>query len=288
MHISVFLFGFTAILGRLISLSALSLVWWRLILTCAVILFIPKVLNTVRTTPRKKVLEYCGIGIVVALHWLCFYGSVKYANASIALTTFATTALFTSILEPLYFKKSFNSKDILLGIIVIPAMWLIVNSSDPDMYLGIILGIAGAALASTFAVLNKKVAGEIGAFALTFIELGAGLLFLTLLLPIYLAFDENATFIPNNLDWIYLLILSIVCTVLAFNLSLRALRHISAFASSLALNLEPIYGIILAVFLLKEHQELNTQFYIGSALIVSAVFFHAFSSSSKKKLNDQA
>ncbi len=271
MHLAVLLFGFTAILGDLISLSALMLVWWRVLITTISLFFLIRFGRKLKTIPRKRIFHYMGIGVLVALHWICFFGSIKYANASVALVCFATTSFFTSFLEPILIKRPFRWYEMSLAIIVIPGMLLIVKNLDTSMMAGVWVGLAAALLASIFAILNKKFVNDADTISITFLELGSGWLFLSLLLPFWLLTNENASFLPTVSDIGYLLILALLCTTFAYVISLNALKHLSAFAANLTLNLEPVYGIILAVVILKENKELDTGFYVGSSMILLSV-----------------
>ncbi|MBK9254605.1 MAG: EamA family transporter [Saprospiraceae bacterium] len=275
-HIAVLLFGLTAILGHLLSISAVSLVWWRVLITCISLLYFIKWGKSLVHLPKNHIRQYMGIGVIVGLHWICFYGAIKLSNASIALVCMATTSFFTSIIEPLILKQKFKGIELLLGIFIIPGMILIVNSTELAFMNGIWVGLAAAFLAALFAVLNKKYIGNADPYSITFIELGSAWIFISLILAvIFLSPIEDVSFMPVGLnDWIYLLILSLFCTTLAYILSLKALKHISAFASNLVINLEPVYGIILAIILLNEHKSLNGTFYIGCSIIVFTVMLY--------------
>ncbi len=272
LHIAVLLAGLTAILGDLIQLSAIMLVWWRVLITSFSLLFFIGFGRSLRKIPRSLILKYMGIGVIIALHWLAFFGSIKYANASIALICMATTALFTAFTEPFITKRPIQWYEIVLGLLMIPGMILIVNNTDISMKMGIWIGILSAFLASTFAIFNKMLINEADPYTITFLELGSGWLFLCICLPFYFWSTEAAIFWPSTSDFIYLLILALVCTTLANILSLSALKYISAFATNLAYNLEPIYGITLAWLILNENEELTPGFYWGCAIIIFAVF----------------
>ena len=268
LHLAVFLWGFTAILGDLIQLSALTLVWWRVFLTSLSLVFFVRIGKLVREVGLRRFLLLACIGTIVALHWVTFYGAIKLANASIALVCMATTSLFSSILEPWIVKRPFVWYELLLGVFILPGIWLIVDGVDAGMNFGIAVGLTSAALVSVFTSLNKKYIGSSDPLRITFIELGAATLFLA---P-FLYFLGGDKFWPAPLDWLYLLVLALLCTTLTFFLSLRALSKLSAFASNLTVNLEPVYGIFLAYFLLDDAQELSPNFYWGTALILVAVF----------------
>ena len=278
LHIAVFLFGFTAILGNLIQMNALLLVWWRVGITSVSLLFLLRGRLAIAALSREDIIRIVGIGLLVTIHWLAFYGAIKVSNASIALVSLATNAFFTAILEPLITRQRFKWAELGLGLLILPGMVLVVGGLNASQYAGIALGLLAALLQALFGTLNKvEVGRKISPFALTFIQLGSSWLFLSLLiLPArqLLPSFSFSLFPPRAIDWVYLLILALGCTTLGYVLSLRALRHISAFASSLTINLEPVYGIVLAWLLLGEDRELNLPFYAGSAVIVLAVLLY--------------
>jgi drug/metabolite transporter (DMT)-like permease len=276
LHIAVLLFGFTAILGDVIQLAALPIVWWRLLITSLSLLFIINVVKLFRQTSGRRIALFAGIGVIVGLHWLTFYGAIKLSNASITLVCMATASFFTSLIEPIILKQRFNWHEGVLGVIIVPAMVLIVSDLSPELMWGIPVGLASAFLAALFSTLNKKYIHHGKILRITYIELTSALLFLTLLLPFFWQ-GEGMDFIrPVGMDWVYLLILGVLCTTLAFVLSLNALKEISAFASSLTINLEPVYGIALAAVLLGDHQELSPSFYWGVGIILLAVFSYPY------------
>ena len=274
LHVAVFLFGFTAILGSLIDLSALVMVWWRVLITSISLLFMVRAVKLFRDLPLKAILQFAGIGVLVAIHWLAFYGAIKLANASITLVCMATTSFFTAFLEPLIMKHKVRWYEIGLGILIIPGMALIVNSTEASMNVGIIVGLIAAFMAALFATFNKRLVGKSDEMSITFLELGSAWLFLSIVIPIYMSTsEEKLQFWPSSMmDWIYLVILALLCTTLAYVLALRALRHLSAFAANLTVNLEPVYGIALAWVMLNEHKELSPGFYWGVLIILVAVF----------------
>jgi drug/metabolite transporter (DMT)-like permease len=271
LHTSVFLWGFTAILGQLISIQATSLVWYRMLITCASLLFIPGLVKIVRSVPLREVSRIAGIGCVVAIHWLCFYGSIKVSNVSVALTTLATTSFFTAILEPVIRRTKHDYRELLLGMMIIPGIYLIYYFTE-NYTLGIILGIFSALFSGLFTILNKQLIDKYEPRSFTFIELSSGWVFLTLLMPLYLWQFPDTVLFPTGKDWLYLIMLGVGCTALPFVLALRALRHLSAFAAVFTVNLEPVYGIIMAVIFFQEQQKLNTFFYLGTLIILSSVF----------------
>lgn len=278
LHLSVLLFGLTALLGGLLELSAIVIVWWRVLLTSISLIFLIRVRHLFKHLPRRSILIFSGIGIIVGLHWVAFYGAVKLSNVSICLVGMSTTSIFTAFLEPLFFKQKIKSYEVFLSFLIVPGMILVVNATDFSLLTGLWVAMVSALLSSFFAILNKKHLSKADEMSITFIELGSAWLFLSLLIPIYfwLSGDHLVIMPPRIDDWIYLLVLALLCTTFAYVIALRALRHISAFTSNLALNLEPVYGILLAWIILKENQELSTGFYWGVVIILLAVFSHPF------------
>ena len=273
LHISVLLWGFTAILGRLITLSELPLVWFRVLITCAALVFLPGILKQVKATPRKEILKLAGIGCLVCIHWVCFYGAIKYSDVSIALCCLATTSFMISILEPLLTRTKIKWYEISLGLLIIPGVIIIVHVSK--LYItGIALGLSAAFFAATFTVLNKKVIHLHHPQGMTLIELFSGLLFLSILMPVYMTLYPGTRVLPDAHDWVYLFILALGCTTVPFILALHALKRLSAFTTTLTVNLEPVYGILLAIPFFHENKELDILFYLGTAIILSAVFIH--------------
>lgn len=277
-HACVLLWGFTAIFGKLITLPALPLVWWRMLLVVAALALLPRVWRGLRTMSLRLVLAYCGIGALVALHWLTFYGSIKLSNASVGATCIALATPMTALLEPWLARRPFSLRDVLLGIAVLPGVMLVVGGVPADMRLGIAVGAMSALLVALFGSLNKRLVEHGDALTVTALELGAGALLLTLLAPlmpiVFPAFAGKLFAWPSLHDAGYLLALSLACTLLPFALSLVALRHMSAFAAQLAVNLEPVYAIVLAILLLNEQRELTPQFYLGVAIILAAVLVY--------------
>lgn len=276
LHLAVFLFGFTAILGKLISLPALSLVWWRVFITFISLFFLVNAIRIFKTLPNKMIWAFVGIGFLVAIHWLTFYGSIKLSNASICLVCMATTSLFTSFLEPLILKRAVRLYEIFLGLLVIPGMVLVVSNVDVSMMPGIWAGLCSALLASVFSIFNKKLIHVASPMEITFLEIGSALLLISIVIPIFQIGGNDINFWPQKMDWFYLVILALLCTTFAYFLALRTLKHISAFAANLTVNLEPVYGILLAIVLLREDQELSFGFYMGVCIIMLAVFSYPF------------
>lgn len=270
LHAAVFLAGFTGVLGRLIELNEGWLVWYRMLLSALLLLLIFFIRKQSIRIERKYVLQCVGIGALIALHWVFFYGSIKYANVSIALVCFAATGSFTAFLEPLLHKRRLDLVEVLLGLLVLLGIYLIFHF-DVQYKTGILLGVAAAFLSALFPIFNKRLIQHIPAANLTLYELGGGWLMLSLLLPLYLQFSPATKHIPSFNDWFWLLMLALFCTVLAFQLSVNALKKISPFTANLTYNLEPVYGIALAFLLYHEEKELGEGFGWGILLIVASV-----------------
>jgi drug/metabolite transporter (DMT)-like permease len=270
LHLAVFLAGFTAILGKLITLNEGLLVWYRLLLTVVTLFIILYYKKQLVKITSKDALKFLGVGTIVAIHWVAFYGSVKYANVSVALVCFSATGFFTSFLEPLILKHPINFIEVLLGVLAIAGIYIIFDF-HPQYKLGIAFGIIAAVGSALFPVFNKQFLTRFTPQTVTFYELGGGLIALSFLIPFYLLQFPASYYLPTTGDWLWLLVLAWFCTVLSFDLQLNALKKISAFTANLTYNLEPVYGIIMAFVFFKENKELNVPFYWGVVLILLAV-----------------
>jgi drug/metabolite transporter (DMT)-like permease len=274
MHAAIFLWGFTGLLGKLIDLNEGMLVWYRMMISSIAIGIILVWTKKLPKIKGKELAKICGIGILVMLHWVAFYGSIKLASISIAMICLSSIAVFASIIEPIVNKRRFDYTEIIFSLFALAGI-AIIYRSDTSASLGIIVGVLAALLSAIFSVLNRRIAAKYETLTISFIELGSGFLFLTLLLPLYFQIQPTIKLLPDGTDLFYLMILSLVCTVLTWILSLQALRHVSAFTMGLALNLEPIYGIILAVLFAGEGDILNSGFYLGAVIILITVLLHS-------------
>jgi len=280
MHAAVLLWGFTGVLGKAIALDAPVLVWYRMLLTAlfmAAILFYRKQWVKIE---RRDMLQLILVGCLMGLHWVGFYGAIKFANASIALVCLSTASVFTSLLDPLVNKVKYNPIELLLGLLALAGVYFIYQFQQ--LYgLGILFGIIAAILSSVFTVLNKGVAHKYPARTMVFYEMTTGWIFITLLLPIQFYFFPHTQFLPHSdslfganwmhNDWLWLVILSLCCTVWAQSLALTALKKLSSFTVTLSVNLEPVYGILLAFLFYKENKQLHNGFYLGMGLILLSV-----------------
>jgi drug/metabolite transporter (DMT)-like permease len=273
-HLCVVLWGFTAILGRLISLPAFDLVWWRMVIVVAAAAMMPAFWRGLRGMGRRTIAIFAGIGLIVAVHWLTFYGSIKLANASVAASCMGVAPVFIAVLEPWILRTRFDPRDLLIGVVAVPGVMFVVGGTPEGMRVGIAIGIVSAFLVALFGVLNKRYVRLGEPIAVTGLELASGAAFLTLIAAATPGLSGAMLQIPGARDALLLMILSIGCTLLPFSLSLVALRHLSAFSAQLAVSLEPVYAIVLAIVLLGEQRELGPAFYLGVAIILGSVFAH--------------
>lgn len=274
MHLAVFLWGFTGILGRAIELDAFPLVWYRVLLSSVFFLILLLFRGEKLRVSGKELLKFGLIGAIIAVHWCCFYGAIKYANASIALVCLATAGIFTSILEPIFLKSKFNYREMVIGFIALLGMYFIYRF-EIEYAIGIGMGILAAVLSSLFTVLNKKIVDGYSPRLVAFYEIFAGFLFLSILLPLYNQYFPAVNFVPSSMDWLWLVVLSLFCTVWGQALALEALKKLSSFTTVLMVNLEPVYGIILAIIFYQENKDLGWGFVVGMLLIAGSVAVHS-------------
>ena len=274
LHISVLLAGFTGIFGKLIELNEGLLVWYRIALSTIMlgaILFFNK--SRIKY-PLQSILSMSIPGCVLTIHWLFFFGSIKHSNVAIGTICFGLTGFFTAILQPLIKKRRVEINEILLSVITLIGIAMIFHF-DTQYRLGIILGVISSIFSALYTILNEGLVKKYESKLLNFYQLGAGTLILGLLMPLYLKFNPTTYLFPNSLDSIYIFILSFFCTVILYVLFNESLRRLSAFTVNLTFNLEPIYSIALAFIIFKEHQELNSYFFMGISLVMLSVILQS-------------
>ncbi len=271
MHFCVFVWGFTAILGKVISLTALNMVIWRMALTAVFLYLMSRSLKPWRQFAGADWPQIAITGALIALHWVAFYGAVKLSNASIGVVCMAFAPIFSALLEPWLTQQKFSWRDFWLSTCVLPGMVLVVGGVDTRFYWGILWGVVAAGLVAMFSLQSKKLVQKYDVVPLSFAQIAIGFV---VLLPIA-GLSGQAITLPPNADWPWLLVFALVCTAMPFALSAAALRHMSAFSAQFAVNLEPVYGVLFAAWLLNEKAQLTTKFYWGAALIVAAVFLQA-------------
>jgi drug/metabolite transporter (DMT)-like permease len=270
LHACVLLWGFTAILGKIITLPAMALVIWRMLIVVGCLALWPRVWRGLKIMSAQLQRTYAALGCVIALHWLSFYGAIKLANASVAVACLALGSVSAAIIEPLVFRRKHKFSELALGVLAIPGVVLLIGGVPLDMQLGVFVGVISAVLTAIFAVLSKKFVSDADTASITFIEMIAGTVLLILVAS---TFSSEPWFaeLPSTSDLGWLWVLALFCTLLPFLLWLSALHHISAFTTQLTLNLEPVYAIALAALLFGEHRELTLSFYAGVAVILATL-----------------
>lgn len=272
-HFATVLWGFTAVIGKLIGLGALALVWWRMTIVAALLSLWPACWRAAAQIPKRLLLVYAGIGAVIALHWWSFYGAVKLANASVAATCMALTPVMLAFLEPVLAGTRFDVRELWFGLAAIPGVALVVGGTPDSMQLGIAVGVVSAFAVAVFGALNKRFLGNSDALTVTGIEMAAGVVTLSVI-ALALPSSQSPFVVPDRHDAILLVVLAVGCTIVPFTLWLVALRHLSAYSTVLAVNLEPVYAIALASVLLAEQRELTRTFYFGVAILLVVVLGH--------------
>ena len=274
MHLAVFLWGFTGILGKLITLNEFPLVWYRVLLSSIFFVIVLIIKKELEAISLKQFLRFFVIGSVIAIHWCCFFGAIKYSNASIALVCMSTAGIFTAILEPLVLKTPFNYKEVLLGLVALLGVYFIYHF-EFKYALGISLGVLAALLSTVFTLMNKKIVDDFKPRPMAFYEILSAFLFLTILIPFFSNYFPSVSFVPTSYDWLWLVVLSLFCTVWGQSLALDALKKLSTFTTVLLVNLEPVYGIILAFIIYQENKQLGWGFVAGMLLIAGSVAIHS-------------
>jgi len=278
LHFIVFIWGWSPILGRGISVGALQLVWFRILITVVMMAIYLIYIKASLAISFKKILQLSAIGLIICVHWLCFYGGIKVSNVSVTMAAFSTGTLFTAILEPIIYKRKFVLYELIIGTIIIGAICLIFSAEIKFGY-GILLGILAAFTASVFSVFNGLLIQDkhepITSPVLSFIELSAALI----VLSVFLIANGNFTtsfFSVSSQDVLLLSVLAGVCTVYPFIASVNLMKYLSPYTINLTVNLEGVYGIILASILFHENKELTYTFYLGFVIILAAIFFNAY------------
>ena len=270
-HLCVLLFGFTPIMGRLITLDALPLVWWRMLIAALALLCLPITWRDMRRLSRRALLACCGAGVVLATSWALFYLSVKLTNASVAAVCLGTAPLFVAVFGPALMRRPWKRSDLILGAAVIPGIILVVGGIPHAMYLGFGVGLLSAAVLVVFSGINKMLANRVHPLSATCLEMATGALFLAVVMGLLPAGAEATFAVPQRHDLVLLLAFGVLLTAVPLATMLVSLRTISVFAQQMAVNLEPVYAVLLAIPILGEQQQLDALFYLGVVLIVGTV-----------------
>ena len=269
LHLIVFIWGFTAILGALITLEAIPLVFFRMGLAVFFIFLFFMYKKKSFLLDKEGIVKFLITGIIIATHWIFFFKAIKVSNVSVALVTMSTGAFFTSLIEPIFFRRRIKILEIILGLLVIVGLYIIFNFGS-QYQLGIIYALISSFLGSLFAVLNGLFVKKYDANSISLYQLFFG----TVFVAIYLFFSNGfstAFFIIPTMDWVYLAILSSVCTAYAFIASVRVMKYLSPYTVMLTINLEPIYAIILALIIFGEKEKMNPAFYFGALIVFGVV-----------------
>ncbi len=270
LHVAVFLWGFTGVLGRAISLNEGLLVWYRVGITVLSLLALLLFTRKLEPVPVRTRQQFFANGMLLALHWVFFYGSVKLSNVSIALTCLSSTGLFTAVLGPFINRTKPAIAELLLGLLGMAGIILIFHF-DPHYKWGIVTGIVAALLSCVYTIVSERQVAQAKPLTVLFYQLLGGWIGLTCILPFYLQYRTSATLLPAATDWLLLLVMSWVCTIVSMLLALQSLKKLSAFTQNLTINLEPVYGIALAFLVYQENRHLSPGFFAGFGLIALAV-----------------
>ncbi len=286
-HLIVLIWGFTAILGALISLNAVPLVWYRMLLASVFILIWIKWKKRNLLVNQRQLVILIIAGLVIAAHWLTFFGAIKVSNVSITLALLSTGAFFTSILEPIFYNRKFVGYEIIFGLLVIAGLYIIFQVETEHLF-GIFLALISAFLGAVFTLINGKLIKSISPSVISFYELSTGVAGISLYL-LFMSFSGEGTsgfnlkfFVISAQDWMYLLILASVCTAYAFIASVAVMKHLSPYTIMLTINLEPVYGILLAFFIFGNEEQMHPQFYYGAALILATVILNGYLKTKRK------
>jgi drug/metabolite transporter (DMT)-like permease len=285
LHFIVLIWGFTAILGLLISLPPLELVFYRTLLaTVGVAVVIGFRKESLKIAPRE-LLKIAGVGVLISLHWIFFFWSAKVSTASVCLAGMATTSLWTAFVDPLINRKRVKFYEVALGLFVISGL-LVIFQFENGYWLGLSMALVAALLSALFSVLNGRLTLRHSPYQITFYEMGAASLVALLFLPIYSYLDGSAIqWTWKGLDWLWLLILGGICTVYAFSVSVDLMKRLPVFSINLTINLEPVYGILLAVAIFGEKEKMTPQFYLGTLIILVSVLIYPVLNYWNKKRN---
>jgi len=281
LHLIVFIWGFTAVLGKLIKIDALPLVWYRMLIAVVLVFAFVLLKRFSLKTTRKTLLMMLMGGVLIAIHWVTFFWAIKISTVSVALATMSTGALFTAVLEPIFYKRKFVWYELFFGLLVITGLLIIFQVETQYAY-GISLALISSLLAAIFSLINGKLVYRAKPAVISFYELGAGVLFLSIYLFTTSGFSQGF-FELSNADWGYIFILASVCTAYAFIAAVKVMRYLSPYTVMLTINLEPLYGIVLAYFILGDEEKMSPLFYLGAGIILATVIANGILTNYKKK-----
>ena len=283
LHLSVFIAGFTGVLGRLITLDSAVLVWWRMALAALIMWLFLKITDQLIHYKLNNLGQMGGVGLLLALHWVFFYASIKASNVSIGVVCFSLVGFFTALLEPIINKHRFSGREFLFSLLTVLGIYLVFQF-DSRYRLGILFGVVSSALYALFAIVNQRVGKHYDSKNMLLWEMVGGLIGLSALIPLYNVFIPIGRLYPIGMDYAYLAFMVVICTIGLCLLQIIVLQKIPAFTVNLTYNLEPVYSIILSMFIFSEYKELNFSFIIGITLIILSVVLQTVFSLKKKPL----
>jgi drug/metabolite transporter (DMT)-like permease len=281
LHIAVFLLGFSPVFGKVISLNEGLLTWYRVFLSAVILFFVVRWYKVDTHIAISQKIDIAKVGLLNTLSWVFFYAGIKYSNISIGVICYCVASFFTAILHPLINKQAFKTSELLLSILTIVGIGMIFHF-DASYQLGILLGITAPFFFSVYSIYNKRLATRYNSKLNNYYQMLGGTIGLGLLLPIYLYFFPSDRILPEGLDWLYLILLSGLCTVCVYILMTEAMKEISAFTSNLTMNLEPVYAIIVAFLFFDESKQVNFSFYLGISLILLSIGLQTYFSNQEK------
>ncbi|PRY88970.1 DMT family transporter [Mongoliibacter ruber] len=275
LHFIVLIWGFTAILGLLISIPSLEVVFYRTLIASLLLGFLFLVKKKSIRVSRSELIKIIGTGFIISLHWILFFWAARVSTASVCLAGMATTSLWTAFVEPLANRSKVKPFEIFLGLMVISGLYVIFRF-ELNYWLGLLMAVGSAFLSAVFTVINGRLTKRHSPYILTLYEMMGACLFAVILMPIYAIFfaENGLNLMPVGLDWLWLFLLGGVCTVYAFSVSVELMRRITAFAVNLTINLEPVYGIVLAVLIFGDKEQMSGGFYIGTLIILISVLIY--------------
>lgn len=281
LHTAVLLAGFTGVFGKLITLNQIPLVWFRVLLSTLILFVVLKLFKIERLKSTKDILNIAKGGLLITIHWIFFYGSIKFSNISIGVVCYCLTSFFTAVLEPVINKKKFSAAQLMLSMLTLIGISLIFHF-DSSYQVGIILGVISTIFAALYTIYNERLVKHYDSKLLNYYQMLSGTVVLGLALPIFYYLFPTERFIPSFSDGIYLILLALFCTVGLYVLFAESLKKLSAFTVNLSFNLEPIYSIIIAFLFFNEGKQVNASFYVGLAFVLVSVLLQTLRSIRKK------
>ena len=282
LHLMVIILGLTGVLGKLITLDATHLVWYRMLIAFITLFLFLAYKKQLFTISKKDFFGILGVGALVTIHWLCFFKSIKVSTVSVAVVCLATSSLFSALIEPIFFKRKLLLYEVVMGVVVFAALAYVLGAEMQYLY-GYLYGILGAFLGTLFTLFNAKYINKVDASQITMIEMLAGVIIIS---SIFL-FNQDFSILNTPIsatDFMYLIILGIPCTAMVFVWMTEIMRHITPFSLIMAINLEPIYSIVLALIIFGESELMSTSFYIGSSIIIAVVYLESYIKKTNNRL----